>query len=603
MDNLNYGVIGNCKSAALISETGCIEWLCLPDFDSPSVFAKLLDRERGGEFGIEVGPEYRVTQKYLSRTNILETTFTNGRDSFMVIDFMPRFHNERGYHCPPDLVRYLVHLEGKPKARFIYDPHLSYAKDPTRHCIEDEYLKSYTVSGNFESVYLYSNINFSQILGREEVVIEGDLFFLLSYNEKLLEINLDRIHLLFEKTKLYWLNWVDQGAKFSRYNEEIIRSSLVLKLLTYQQSGAILAAVTTSLPESLGEVRNWDYRFCWIRDASMAIATLTALGHYSSAERFLNFIVNVIPYKDEKIQIMYGIRGEKKLVEKELPWLSGYEGSKPVRIGNAAYLQKQNDIYGVLIDVIYNYFKLFRNTLANSEELWTVVRTLVRTVNNNWMKPDNGIWEYRSQGRHFTFSKVLCWVALDRGVKIAELLGKKGAAQEWAKIRDMIRKNILKKGWDPELQSFTQSYGSKDIDAANLLMANYGFLDPLDPKYVMTVRKTREVLSKDGLMYRYRNPDDFGAPKSSFTVCTFWMIKSLFLIGEKEEAENMFRTVLSYGNHLGLFSEDIDFTTKRLLGNFPQAYSHLALIDTALTLSGEEVSEDTKLMNILRHPL
>jgi GH15 family glucan-1,4-alpha-glucosidase len=396
---------------------------------------------------------------------------------------------------------------------------------------------------------------------------------------------------------------VDQGAKFSKYNEEIIRSSLVLKLLTYQKSGAILAAITTSLPESLGEVRNWDYRFCWIRDASMVISILTTIGHYSSAERFLNFIINVIPYKDEKIQIMYGIRGEKKLVEKELPWLSGYQGSKPVRIGNAAYLQKQNDIYGVLIDVIYNYFKLFRNTLANSEELWTVVRTLARTVINNWMKPDSGIWEYRNQGRHFTFSKVLCWVALDRGVKIAELLGKKTTAQEWARIRDVIKRNILKKGWNPELNSFTQSYGSEDIDAANLLMANYGFIDALDPKYVMTVQKTREILSKDGLMYRYRSPDDFGEPNSSYTVCTFWMIKSLFLIGEKSAAEEMFRTVLSYGNHLGLFSEDIDFATKRLLGNFPQAYSHLALIDTAITLSGEEVSDETKLMNILRYPL
>ena len=393
---------------------------------------------------------------------------------------------------------------------------------------------------------------------------------------------------------------MEQGAQFSKYREEIIRSSLVLKLLTYQKSGAILAAVTTSLPEAIGEVRNWDYRFCWIRDASMVISVLTNLGHYSSAERFLKFILNVIAYKDEKIQIMYGIRGEKILKERELPWLEGYEGSKPVRVGNAAYLQKQNDIYGVLIDVIHHYFKLFRNTLAISEELWTVVRALVWTVRTTWCEPDRGIWEYRNREEHFTFSKMLCWVALDRGVKIAELLGKKATAAEWALTRDTIKRDILSKGWNEELQAFTQYYGGDGLDAANLLMADYGFLATDDPRYVQTVRQTQAILSKDGLMYRYRSCDDFGEPSSSFTVCSFWMIKSLFLIGERAEAEEMFQRLLGYGNHLGLFSEDLDFTTKRLLGNFPQAYSHLALIDTAIILSGQDVTEETQLMNLLK---
>ena len=601
MNNLDYGVIGNCKSAALVSKTGAIEWCCLPDFDSASVFAKILDPERGGEFGIEVGPDYQITQSYLSRTNILITIFANGKDKFIVFDFMPRFRTDRGkYHCPPDIVRYVKYITGNPVVRFNYNPRLSYAKGATKHTVTEDYIKSYTISGAYESIYLYSNFDLDKIARRESINIRQDSFFMVSYNEKLLPINMDRIVLLFERTKLYWLNWVDQGPKFSKYNEEIIRGSLVLKLLTYQKSGAILAAVTTSLPETVGEVRNWDYRFCWIRDASMVISILTALGHYHSAERFLDFILNVIPYKDQKIQIMYGIRGETKLTEKELPWLSGYEGSKPVRIGNAAYLQKQNDIYGVLIDVIYNYFKLFRNTLSTSEELWTVVRTLIKTVKQSWMKPDSGIWEYRSEGRHFTFSKVLCWVALDRGVKIAELLGRKVKVTEWTKIREAIKADILENGWNPELQTFTQSYGSDDMDAANLLMANYGFIVPNDPRYVMTVRKTMEVLCKDGLMYRYRCCDDFGLPSSSFTVCTFWMIKSLYLIGEKATATAMFHDILKYGNHLGLYSEDIDFATKRLLGNFPQAYSHLALIDTALTLAEEEVSDETKLLQILR---
>jgi GH15 family glucan-1,4-alpha-glucosidase len=296
---------------------------------------------------------------------------------------------------------------------------------------------------------------------------------------------------------------------------------------------------------------------------------------------------------------MYGIRGEKKLVERELSWLSGYENSKPVRVGNAAYRQKQNDIYGVLIDLLYQYFRLFRQSLSNSEELWTIVRGLIRTVAKTWMKRDTSIWEYRTQPRHFTFSKVLSWVAIDRGVKIARLLGKQSIAREWEVLRDKIKQDILKKGWNPRVQAFTQCYESENMDASNLLMLQYGFIGADNPQYVMTVKRTREELCKNGLMYRYKNRDDFGDPKTSFTVCTFWMIKSLYLIGEKDEAKAMFEQVLTYANHLGLFSEGIDFTSKRLLGNFPQGYSHLALIDTAMTLAGREVEEEDLLIEKL----
>jgi GH15 family glucan-1,4-alpha-glucosidase len=268
-------------------------------------------------------------------------------------------------------------------------------------------------------------------------------------------------------------------------------------------------------------------------------------------------------------------------------------------VGNAAYKQKQNDIYGVLIDLLYQYFKLYRHSLSNSEELWTIVRSLVRTVAKTWMKKDTSIWEFRTQPRHFTFSKVLSWVAIDRGVKIAHLLGKEAFVREWMILRDRIKRDILRKGWNPQVQAFTQSYESENMDAANLLMLQYGFIGANDPMYVMTVKKTKEELCRDGLMYRYRNRDDFGEPKTSFTICTFWMIKSLYRIGEREAAEAMFETVLSYANHLGLFSEGIDFTSKRLLGNFPQGYSHLALIDTAMTLAGREVEEEDRLIEKL----
>ncbi len=587
--NLDYGVIGNCMSAALVSKAGCIEWCCLPRFNSPSVFSKILDRAKGGEFGFAPDPGYTVSQRYIKRTNILCTLFSNGTDSFEVIDYMPRHkHDRKDYHCPPEIVRFIHHLSGNPRIRVNYDPRLGYAQHETRNQIIDGYIKSFTAQGAYESVYLYTDFPSDKVLHGEELAFQEDHYFVLSYNQKLLPLNADKVYFDFERTKVYWLDWVDRTTNVGRYSDAVIRSALVLKLLSFQKTGALLAAVTTSLPEVPGGNRNWDYRFCWIRDASMTISVLKSLNHHNVAAGFLNFILDVIPFKDEKIQIMYGIRGEKRLTEKELDWLSGYADSRPVRIGNNAYLQKQNDIYGVLLDVIYYYFQEFRHTLTLSEDLWTITRSLLRTLETSWMKPDKGIWEFRSNNRHFTFSKVLSWVAFDRGQKIADLLGKGGYAQKWEKIKNSIRKNILLKGWNARIGAFTQVYGSESMDAANLLMQTYGFIEANDPKYISTVKMTHKMLCEDGLMYRYRDHDDFGKPQSAFIVCTFWMIKSLYLIGEKKQARQMFENLLGHANHVGLFSEDIDFKSKRLLGNFPQGYSHLALIETALILSREE---------------
>jgi GH15 family glucan-1,4-alpha-glucosidase len=290
---------------------------------------------------------------------------------------------------------------------------------------------------------------------------------------------------------------------------------------------------------------------------------------------------------------MYGINGHKKLNEKILDYLDGYENSRPVRIGNAAYTQKQNDIFGVLLDVIYQYLIIFkRHVVENREDLWTVVRTLARHVENNWGKKDRGIWEYRGSRKHFVFSKVLCWVAMDRAMKIADHFSMPNYVRVWAAMREKIRKDIYKRGWHSEVNAFVQAYDEPHLDAANLLMEHYGLIEAQDPRYIATVLQTQKSLSRDGLMYRYRNPDDFGEPKSSFTVCSFWMIKSLFKIGRKEEAEQLFGKILAYRNHVGLLSEDIEFESKRLLGNFPQGYSHLALIDTAIALSGEDITDE-----------
>jgi len=586
MDNYNYGVIGNSRSAALVSETGSIEWLCLPDFDSSSEFAKILDDEKGGEFAILVDKGYTITQKYHPYTNILKTRFEKGNDKFEFIDFMPLYRTENGNKFnPPDLIRYVHLISGAPIFKIKYNPKLNYASNETKSEIDIEYIKSYTLSGVYESIYLYSNFSYEKIINEEEILLKSDGYFYLSYNEKLKIPTLEQVNLSMQRTEVYWLDWVEKGLGFGNFREEIVRSTLVLRLLTYDKTGAVIAAITTSLPETIGEVRNWDYRFSWIRDSGMIVRVLRHIGYHNEANDFLHFIINIIPTKDEKLQIMYGIRGEKDLHEHTLDHLKGYKNSKPVRIGNAAYYQRQHDIIGVLMDVILQDFEHYKISSDRSEELWTIVRSVMKKIELHWQEADKGIWEIRGEEKHFVFSKVLTWVGADRGVKIARLLKKKKYIQPWLAICDNIKADIMKNGWNEEVQAFTQYYGSENMDAANLLLESYGFIDANDPKYVSTVLKTKEELLYDGLMYRYKNKDDFGLPSSSFTICSFWMIQSLYKIGKKEEAIKLFNNILGYANNLGLFSEDIDFKTKRLLGNFPQGYSHLALIETACILN------------------
>ncbi|PTN08511.1 glycoside hydrolase family 15 protein [Mangrovibacterium marinum] len=601
MDNLNYGIVGNCRSAALVSEQGTVEWLCLPQFNSSSVFASILDKERGGFFSVK--PKYleRTSQHYIPRTNILVTRFHCLDGVFEIHDFMPRYRIDRNeaYYIPPDLVRYFKHIVGDPEIYLHYHPKLEYGVPGTKHTIKEEYLKSSTTKGPYDSLYLYSSFDLNLFDGSKPTRLKEDGYCLISYNQKLLHQDVRRSRLKLERTKVYWLNWSERTTFYKHFQEEIIRSALTLKMLSFDKSGAILAALTTSLPETIGEERNWDYRFCWIRDASMVVKNMTSLGHYRMARHYLDFIIDILPEKDEKMQIMYGIKGEKKLTEQILGHLSGYENSYPVRIGNAAYRQKQNDIYGILLDVVYQHFELYSTSLEHSEELWTIVRNIVKVVKDNWQKPDRGIWEIRSENKHFTFSKVLCWAAIDRAVKIARLLKRDAYIENWSKLRDKIKTDIHQKAWSENKRAFTQAYGTDDLDASVLLMESYGFIDAKDQRFIDTVTAIQKDLEHNGLMFRYKNKDDFGTPKSAFTICSFWLIKSLYKIGRKKEAIQKFKTLLSYSNHLGLFSEDLDFDTKRMLGNFPQAYSHLAVIETAITISDGELTDDESIMDVI----
>ena len=598
MDNLDYGIIGNCKSAALVSKTGSIDWCCLPEFDSPSIFAKLLDEDIGGSFEIKVDATYSITQKYEPFTKILITSFKSGENHFEIHDFMPRYRKEgNAYHAPPEFIRYFKHVSGAPKFSVLYDPKLEYAIGKTESFIKKDFIASLTHDVKFDTIFLYTSFDKETIVNNSEIELTEDGYILVGYNEKLLLPTTDRAYLDLQNTKVYWLNWSNLTPTYKKFNEEISRSALTLKLLSYDKTGAVLAAVTTSLPETIGEVRNWDYRFCWIRDASMVIKVVSELGHKNVARRYLQFIIDLIPDKAEKLQIMYGINKEKKLTEVTLEHLAGYKGSKPVRVGNAAYHQKQNDIYGILMDVIYEQMLKFSVDIDNGEDLWAITKGIVWIVSNNWKDADKGIWEFRAEDRHFTFSKVLCWTALDRAIKVAEMLGKKHKIEKWEPIRAEIWQDIYDNAWNEEVQAYTQSYGSTELDASVLLMESYGCVKAKDARYISTVHAIGKELNNDGLLYRYKNEDDFGLPSSSFTVCTFWYINSLFKIGERKKALEYFERLLTYSNHLGLFSEDIDFKTKRLLGNFPQAYSHLALIECAINFSKKE-SEDQMMENL-----
>ncbi|WMI69904.1 glycoside hydrolase family 15 protein [Mangrovimonas sp. YM274] len=599
MNNLDYGIIGNCRSAALISKTGAIEWCCLPEFDSSSVFAKLLDENIGGSFEILVDETYTITQDYIENTTILVTRFSQGNDVFEVHDFMPRYYKANGgYQAPPEIIRYIHHISGKPTFRVKYNPKLEYAKGVTEIYIKEHFIVSLTYGERFDTLFLYTNFDKEKVVNGDTIELTEDGYFLVGYNEKVFETTVESVYLEHQRTKVYWLNWMDRTPKYKRYQKQISRSALTLKLLTYDKTGAVLAAATTSLPETIGEVRNWDYRFCWIRDASMVIKVVSQLGHKNIAKRYLKFIMDLIPDKDEKLQIMYGINKEKRLSETTLDHLSGYKNSSPVRVGNAAYKQKQNDIYGILMDVIHQQFINFSMDIEHTEEIWTITKGIVWVVNKHWKEADKGIWEFRTEDRHFTFSKVLCWVAVDKAIKVAEILNKQGKVTKWKQIAAEIKEDIMSKAWSDEAKAFTQSYGSHDLDASVLLMEPYGFIEARDPKYISTVNAIERDLSNDGLLYRYKNRDDFGLPSSSFTICTFWFINSLYKIGEVQKAKQWFDRLLSYSNHLGLFSEDIDFKTKRLLGNFPQAYSHLALIETAINLSN--VTDDERVLDKMR---
>lgn len=586
MNKYPYGLIGNCVSAALVSSDASVDWMCMPYFDSPSAFAKLLDPVKGGSFKIEGVDAVSVSQEYLQATPILKTHVETRDGVFEIYDYMPRFLKDSGeYYCPAEIQRIVRVVSGKPRIRVKIDIRPNYGACGCHFENHREYLKFLSDAGDYHSYYFYTDAPFSDILESRELSPEGSAYFVLAYHEKVRPFNAEHVSEEFERTQNYWLKWAKKSKVPAKHKDMIVRSMITLKLLMYQRTGAVIAAPTTSLPEILSKERNWDYRYCWIRDASMITELFGRLGHIESSARYMNFILDRMLLKNDGIAVMYGIHGEKILTEKILEHLEGYGGSKPIRIGNDAYLQSQNDLYGELLDAIYTHFEFHAKTGFHfDQELWTVVRSLVNWSKNSWEKPDNGVWEYRGGVQHHVFSKLMNWVAMDRAGRIAKIIGKEEYAEDCARMAEKIRADIYQRGWNDKVRAFTMHYGSDQADAAVLLMLHYGFLTQDDPRMAETVDFCFRELVRDGFVMRYTAEDDFGRPENAFLICTFWMVNALYLVGRKKEAAEMFDRALKSVNHLGLMSEGLEPETGRQTGNFPQGYSHMAFIQSALLL-------------------
>jgi len=585
----NYAVIGDLNTVALVGLNGSIDFLCLPDFDSPTVFAALLDNARGGRF--RIAPKfdnYKPKQLYLPDTNVLLTRFLSQDGVAEVTDFMPTADMDQG----KDLVRIVSCVRGNVDFSMECKPRFDYARTPhtLRQVSDTEVVFD---SGNEKTGMLRLRSTVPLTIHKTDAVASFELqtgeraIFLLEYVSANAMTESD-IEGFAEKglyeTISYWKSWVEKSRYRGRWMETINRSALVLKLMTSRKYGSVVAAPTFGLPEEIGGERNWDYRYTWIRDASFTVYTLLKLGYRKEAREFMTWVEKQC--RDigaaGNLSLMYGIDGRKELFETELNHFEGYEGSRPVRIGNAAYRQVQLDIYGELLDAIYLYD---RHAEAISYDFWRDISAQVNWVAKNWQGEDEGIWEVRGGKKEFLYSRMMCWVALDRALKIAHAHSYP-VDPAWTVQRDAIFHSIHSDFWNEELQAFVQYKGAVTVDAATLLMPLIRFISPTDPRWLSTLKRIEKMLVSDSLVYRYRPDQNFDGLKGgegTFSMCTFWYVECLSKAGELNRARLFFEKMLGYANHVGLYSEMLGMQGEHL-GNFPQAFTHLGLISAALSL-------------------
>lgn len=619
-----YGLVGNCHSAVLIGPDGSVDWGCFPDFDSPALFCRLLDSTQGGYFQIApVDTAIPGVQCYLPRSNVLQTRFSSLAGEIVLTDFMPvqtldgQPQEPGPSHTHHGLIRRLVCSHGQLPVRMALKatPHYAAALNdivftPTetgviisggqQHTVlfirGAKCMPSFTLQVEWPANKAHPVIVAQWTLSKGE-----EVFFALEVAEntqaahELIEQQLPRRNFAAELTHTVncWRDWLARCTYTGPYLAEVQRSALTLKMMTFAPTGALVAAPTTSLPEALGEGRNWDYRYTWLRDASFTLAALSRLGFTAETHAFTQWLCGLTWAKHEGPQIMYGIRGEHDLPEYELGHLSGYCESAPVRIGNGAARQKQLDVFGEVLDCIFLSQQPGTTAFSQhafSQQLWKRLSALVEHVCAHWHETDSGIWEVRGEPRHYVYSKVMCWVAVDRGIRIAEQFEAQADLPRWQLVRDQIRLDVLTHGYNAQLEAFTQAYDSTALDASCLFLPLVGFLSADDPRMRSTVERVMEELTdQHGFVYRYHADDGLTGREGTFLMCTFWLIDNLALQGRLTEARSLFEQALRCTGKVGLFSEEIDPLHQRALGNYPQAFSHLALIHSALNLQHAEM--------------
>jgi GH15 family glucan-1,4-alpha-glucosidase len=578
----DYALIGDCQAAALVGRNGSIDWLCWPSFDSPACFAALLGKPEHGHWRISPAGEAKARRRYRPDTLVLETELANDHGTVKLVDFMPVGESDA------DLVRIVVGTRGRMAMsmqlvlRFDYGsfvPWVSRFGDGRLRAIAGPDMVILDTPVDCRGEGLSTAAEFEVREG------ESVSFVLMRSPSHLPPPGKLDVQASLERTERFWRGWIGRCRASGPAREAVRRSLITLKALTYAPTGAMVAAPTTSLPEKPGGERNWDYRYCWLRDATLTLLAFMDAGYFEEAEAFREWLVRAAAGSPEQMQIMYGISGERRLREWHADWLPGYEASVPVRIGNAAALQLQLDVYGELIDALHQGR---RGGLKKQEEAWDVQRALLEHLESVWQEPDAGIWEVRGAPRHFTYSKIMCWVAFDRAVKAVERFGLDGPLERWKRLRARIHEDVCRRGYDAGRNTFVQSYGSQELDASLLLIPHMGFLPADDPRMRGTVAAIERELMRDGFVLRYRTEradDGLPAGEGAFLACSFWLADNYLLQGRTGEARELFERLVGLTNDVGLLAEQYDPHAKRQLGNFPQAFSHVALINTAFNLS------------------
>lgn len=587
---LNHGVIGNGRVLALVSPTSSIDWLCLPQFDSPSVFGRILDHDHGGTFRFLAGDSEALGNlTYLRNTNVVSTTFEQDGCIWELTDYAPRIPEGLDVRSPFEVVRILTPVKGQPRLRVDFDPRPDYGRAKASFAQTATGLE---ISGAEAPLHLTTNLPIPYVLRRNEFILNRPLFFVLSYGKPDMLHTLESVRHRLEVTVAGWRAWARTCALPVFAPAEVLRSALCLKLHVYADTGAIIAAATTSIPEAMNTQRTWDYRYCWLRDAAFVVEALRRLSHLNEGEQFISYLRNVA--EAGPLQPVYGIDGRRDLTEIMLPHLAGFGGNGHVRIGNAAYKQRQNDLMGELILCLETLLRDPRVVHEDPVSYFPLIDRLVEESIAAAPTPDTGIWEFRTTLRHHTFSKAMCWVALSRGASLARSLGRETLSDRWEQAATGIQHSVLARGYNQALGYFTQGLDGENADASNLLLSTLGIIDSRDPRFVSTVENYQRVLTRNGLVLRYQHPDDFGETTSAFTLCSFWLAEALALIGKLDEAIEVFNRIVRYASPVGLFSEDIDPATGALLGNFPQAYTHVGLIHAAMTISELMEARDGK---------